>query len=112
MVPNAGEGMTYRQKMDRIKHMPKLSRIILILKVMSAAFFAIGLEGLVAWSQPGRPLVAVTFFALGVVVQFVPIQAKINVCAPVRGRRDARTDHEAGPWQASGSPPSPRGPMP
>ena len=87
-VPKAGERMTYRQEMDRIKFMPKLSRIILILKVASVAFFAIGLEGLISWSQPGRAVIAVTFLTLGVAVQFIPIQVKINVCARCGFRMD------------------------
>ena len=87
-VPKAGERMTYRQEMDRIRNMPKLSRIILILKVTSVAFFAIGLEGLVSWNQPGRPLIAVTFLTLGVVLQFIPIQVKINVCVRCGFRMD------------------------
>ena len=79
-VPKAGERMTYRQEMDAIKTMPKLSRVVLILKVAGVAFFAIGLEGLVSWSEPGRPLIAFTFLTLGLLVSFLPIQVKINVC--------------------------------
>ncbi|HKZ49351.1 MAG TPA: hypothetical protein VJ397_11280 [Thermoplasmata archaeon] len=71
--------MTYRQELDMIKTMPKLSK--LILKVAGVAFFAIGLEGLVSWGQPGRPLIAITFLSLGLIVSFLPIKVKINVCA-------------------------------
>ena len=80
-VPKAGQRMTYRQEINTIKTMPKLSRLILILKVAGVAFFAIGLEGLVSWNQPGRPLIAVTFLSLGLIVSFLPIKVKINVCA-------------------------------
>ena len=73
--------MTYRQELDTIKTMPKLSKLILILKVAGVAFFAIGLEGLVSWGQPGRPLIAITFLSLGLIVSFLPIKVKINVCA-------------------------------
>ena len=52
------------------------------------ASIAIGLEGLVSWSQPNRPLIAVTFLTLGVAVQFIPIQVKINVCARCGFRMD------------------------
>lgn len=73
--------MTYRQEIDAIKTMPRLSRFILIMKVAGVAFVAIGLEGLVSWGQPGRPIIAVVFLALGIGVELLPMQVRINVCA-------------------------------
>ncbi|HYS71170.1 MAG TPA: hypothetical protein VEM95_01995 [Thermoplasmata archaeon] len=87
-VPKAGERMTYRQEMDRIKYMPRLSRLVLIMKVASVAFFAIGLEGLVSWNEPGRPLIAFTFITLALVVNLLPMQVRINVCARCGFRMD------------------------
>lgn len=69
--------LSYRDEMNTIKQMPRLSRFILIMKVAGVAFFAIGLEGLVS----GRIVLAVSFLALGVFVSFLPIKVKINVCA-------------------------------
>jgi len=69
MTPAGSErpGADYvRQKMEAIKTTPKPSRSILILKVTSVAFFAIGLEGLVSWNHPDRALIAVRFLTLGV----------------------------------------------
>lgn len=68
--------MTSRQEMDAIKTMPRLSRLILILKVAGVIFLAIGLEGIVTANW----WLAVPFFALGIVVSFLPIQVKLNVC--------------------------------
>jgi len=75
-VPKA-DRMTYRQEMDAIKTMPKLSKFILILKVAGVVLLAIGLEGLVtanAW-------LAVPFLTVGIVVSFLPLQVKLRVCA-------------------------------
>ncbi len=69
--------MTSRQEMDAIKGMPRLSRLILILKVAGVVLLAIGLEGLVT----ANLWLAVPFLVLGVVVSFLPIQVRINVCA-------------------------------
>jgi len=69
--------MTSRQEMEAIKSMPRLSRLILVLKLAGVVFLAIGLEGLVtanAW-------LAVPFLALGLVVSFLPLQVRLNVCA-------------------------------
>ena len=73
--------MSYRQEMRAIRQMPKLSRLVLILKLAGVVFFAIGLEGLVSWNTPGRPLLAVTFLSMGLAVSFLPIKARIYVCA-------------------------------
>ena len=76
-VPKEGRRMSRREELTTIKTMPRLSRLILILKVAGVVFLAIGLEGLVtanAW-------LAVPFLALGIVVSFLPIQVKLLVCA-------------------------------
>lgn len=75
-VPKSGQ-MTYRQEMNAIKVMPRLSRFILVVKVVGVVLLAIGLEGLVTANWP----LAITFFALGLFVSLMPIQVKINVCA-------------------------------
>ena len=69
--------MTSRQEMDAIKSMPKLSRLILIMKVAGVVFLAIGLEGLVTANW----WLAVPFLVLGIAVSFLPIQIRLNVCA-------------------------------
>ena len=69
--------MSYRQEMDAIKEMPRLSRLILVMKVAGVVLLAIGFEGLVTANWP----LAITFFALGLFVSPMPIQVKINVCA-------------------------------
>jgi len=68
--------MTSREEMEAIKSMPRLSRLILVLKVAGVVFLAIGLEGLVT----ANLWLAVPFFILGLVVSFLPIQVKLNVC--------------------------------
>jgi hypothetical protein len=76
-IPKAGERMTYRQELDAIKSMPKLSRLIVILKVAGVVFFAIGLEGIVS----GRWALAVSFLGLGLFVSLLPIQVRLRLCA-------------------------------
>jgi len=76
-VPKEGQRMTRRQELTTIKTMPRLSRLILILKVTGVVFIAIGLEGLVT----ANVWLAVPFLALGLVVSFLPIQVKLLVCA-------------------------------
>jgi len=76
-IPKAGERMTYRQELDAIKRMPKLSRLIVILKVAGVVFFAIGLEGIVS----GRWVLAVSFLGLGLFVSLLPIQVRLRLCA-------------------------------
>ena len=76
-VPKAGDRMTYRQEMDAMKKMPKLSRFILIMKFAGVVLLAIGLEGLVT----ANLWLGVPFLTLGLVVALLPIQVKINVCA-------------------------------
>jgi len=76
-IPRAGERMTYRQELDAIKSMPKLSRLIVILKVAGVVFFAIGLEGIVS----GRWALAVSFLGLGLFVSLLPIQVRLRLCA-------------------------------
>ena len=76
-VPKAGQRMTYRQEMDAIRKMPKLSRFVLVMKVAGVVFFAIGLEGLVS----ARLWLAFSFLLLGLFVSLLPIQIRISVCA-------------------------------
>jgi hypothetical protein len=76
-IPKAGERMTYRQELDTIKRMPKLSRLIVILKVAGVVFFAIGLEGLVT----GNWFLGVPFLVVGLAVSFLPIQVRLRICA-------------------------------
>lgn len=76
-VPKEGRRMSYREEIRTIRRMPKLSRLILILKVAGVAFFAIGLEGIVS----GRIVLAVSFLILGLVVSLLPIKVRISVCA-------------------------------
>ena len=76
-IPKAGERMTYRQELEAIKRMPKLSRLIVILKVAGVVFFAIGLEGIVS----GRWVLAVSFLGLGLFVSLLPIQVRLRLCA-------------------------------
>ncbi len=76
-IPKAGERMTYRQELDALKRMPRLSRFIVILKVVGVVFFAIGLEGLVTANIP----LGVSFLAVGLVVSLLPIQTRLRLCA-------------------------------
>lgn len=82
-VPKS-DRMTYRQEMDAIKKMPRLSRFILILKVVGVVLLAIGLEGLVT----ANFWLAVPFLLVGIAVSFMPIQVKLNVCARCGVRLD------------------------
>ena len=75
-IPKAGERMTYSQELEAIKRMPKLSRLIVILKVAGVVFFAIGLEGIVS----GRWVLAVSFLGLGLFVSLLPIQVRLRLC--------------------------------
>lgn len=76
-VPKAGERMTYRQELDAIKRMPRLSRLIVIMKVAGVVFFAIGLEGLVTSNW----VLGISFLAVGLGVSLLPIQVRLSVCA-------------------------------
>ena len=76
-LPKAAERMTYRQELDAIKRMPKLSRFIVILKVAGVVFFAIGLEGLVTANW----VLGLSFLAVGLTVSLLPIQVRLRVCA-------------------------------
>ena len=76
-VPKEGQRMSYREELETIRRMPKLSRIILILKVAGVVFFAIGLEGIVS----GRLVLAASFMLLGLFVSLLPIKVRLQVCA-------------------------------
>jgi hypothetical protein len=83
-LPKAAERMTYRQELAAVRGMPKLSRLILILKISGVVLFAIGLEGLVTanWT------LGIGFLLLGLFVSLLPVQTKLQVCARCGRRLD------------------------
>lgn len=68
--------MTYRQEIQTIKNMPKIQRLIVVMKVAGVFLVAIGLEGIVS----GNFLLTVIFIPLGIFVSLAPIKVRIDRC--------------------------------
>jgi len=72
--------MTYRQEIQTIKNMPRIQRLIVVMKVAGVFLVAIGLEGIVS----GNFLLTAVFIPLGVFVSLAPIKVRIDRCIACR----------------------------
>lgn len=68
--------LTFRQEIQTIKNMPKVQRLIVVLKVAGVFLVAIGLEGIVS----GNYLLTAVFIPLGVFVSLAPIKVRVDRC--------------------------------
>ncbi len=72
--------LTYKQEIQTIKNLPRLQRIIVIMKIAGVFLVAIGLEGIVT----GQYLYTIVFVPLGVFVSMFPIRIRTGVCIACR----------------------------
>ncbi len=68
--------MTFKQEIQTIKNMPRIQRLILVMKVAGVFLVAIGLEGIVS----GNFLLTIVFIPLGLFVSLAPIKVRIDRC--------------------------------
>jgi len=68
--------LTYRQELATIRNLPRLQRLIVIMKVAGVFLVAIGIEGIVTHTY----LLALVFIPLGVFVSMVPLRVRLGVC--------------------------------
>ena len=68
--------MTYKQEIQTIRNLPRVQRLIVIMKIAGVMLVAIGLEGIVT-SQYAYTLV---FIPLGIFVSMLPIRIRTGVC--------------------------------
>lgn len=68
--------MTYRQEIATIKNLPKVQRLIVIMKIAGVFLVAIGLEGIVTANY----LLAVVFIPLGIFVSMFPVKVRTDRC--------------------------------
>ena len=68
--------LTYGQEIETIRNLPRLQRLVVILKVAGVFLVAIGIEGIVTHTY----LLALVFVPLGVFVSMVPIKVRIDAC--------------------------------
>jgi len=76
--------MTYKQEIQTIKNLPRVQRLIVIMKIAGVFLVAIGLEGIVT----GQYLFTLVFIPLGVFVSMLPIRIKTGVCIACRSPLD------------------------
>ena len=79
--------MTYKQEIQTIKNLPRVQRLIVIMKIAGVFLVAIGLEGMVTALQATKPdavllgyAMMAVFIPLGVFVSMLPIRIKTGVC--------------------------------
>src|SRR5947209_10390747 len=72
--------LTYKQEIQTIKNLPRVQRLIVIMKIAGVFLVAIGLEGIVT----GQYLFTLVFVPLGVFVSMLPIRIKTGVCIACR----------------------------
>ena len=75
--------MTYKQEIQTIKNLPRVQRLIVIMKIAGVFLVAIGLEGIVT----GQYLYTLFFVPLGVFVSMLPIRIRTGVCIACRSLR-------------------------
>ena len=78
--------MTYKQEIQTIKNLPRVQRLIVIMKIAGVFLVAIGLEGIVT----GQYLYTLVFIPAGVFVSMMPIKIRTGVCIACRSPLDAR----------------------
>ena len=72
--------MTYKQEIQTIRNLPRVQRLIVIMKIAGVFLDAIGLEGIVT----GQYLYTVVFIPLGIFVSMIPIKIRTGVCIACR----------------------------
>lgn len=70
--------MTYKQEIQTIKNLPRVQRLIVIMKIAGVFLVAIGLEGLV--TTPPNYWLTLIFIPLGVFVSMFPIRIRTGRC--------------------------------
>src|SRR3990170_2974242 len=68
--------MTYRQEIATIKNLPKVQRLIVIMKIAGGFLVAIGLEGIVTANYA----LALVFIPLGIFVSMFPVKIRTDRC--------------------------------
>lgn len=68
--------MTYKQEIATIKNLPRVQRLIVIMKIAGVFLVAIGLEGIVT----GAYAYALVFIPLGVFVSLMPMKIRTDRC--------------------------------
>ncbi len=77
--------MTYKQEIATIRNLPRLQRLIVIMKIAGVFLVAIGLEGIVT----AQYLYTLVFIPLGVFVSMFPIRIRTGVCIACRSPLEA-----------------------
>ncbi|TMA06936.1 MAG: hypothetical protein E6J93_00485 [Methanobacteriota archaeon] len=79
--------MTYKQEIQTIKNLPRVQRLIVIMKIAGVFLVAIGLEGMVIALQAAGPnsvrdgfILMAVFIPLGVFVSMFPIRIRTGAC--------------------------------
>ncbi len=72
--------MTYRQEIQTIQNLPRVQRLIVIMKIAGVFLVAIGLEGIVT----GNYLFTAVFIPLGMFVSLMPIKIRTDRCIACR----------------------------
>src|SRR5881409_2596307 len=78
--------LTYKQEIQTIKNLPRVQRLIVIMKIAGVFLVAIGLEGIVT----GQYLYTLFFVPVGVFVSMLPIRIRTGVCIACRSPLDSR----------------------
>src|SRR5437016_12967787 len=78
--------MTYKQEIQTIKNLPRVQRLIVIMKIAGVFLVASGLEGIVT----GQYLYTLFFVRRGVFVSMRPISIRSRVCFACRPPFDSR----------------------
>ena len=76
--------LTYKQEIATIRNLPRVQRLIVIMKIAGVFLVAIGLEGIVT----GQYLYTLVFVPLGVFVSMFPIRIRTGVCIACRSPLD------------------------
>jgi hypothetical protein len=72
--------LTYRQEIQTIQNLPRVQRLIVIMKIAGVFLVAIGLEGIVT----GQYVYTVIFVPLGILVSLLPIRVRTDACIACR----------------------------
>lgn len=76
--------LTYKQEIQTIRNLPRVQRLIVIMKIAGVFLVAIGLEGIVT----AQYLYALVFVPLGIFVSMFPIRIHTGVCIACRSPLD------------------------
>ena len=68
--------LTFRQEIATIRNLPRVQRLVVIMKVAGVFLVAIGVEGIVTHTW----VLALFFIPLGTFVSMMPIKIRIDAC--------------------------------